>query len=148
MFIAAKRRHTIAHGVSREFLLSFHDDDPTRLYLRRRAGGLSAQRGNVKVWCGVVVPKVRTFLCWKVASRAWIRETRAEAVQNCDDTAFPEIPDSMLLEARGIRTSNVVPSLEVLTTWIDPPWASAIQRPIDKPSPAPPASRDRALSAR
>src|SRR6266567_4915182 len=81
MFIAAKRRHTIAHGVSREFLLSFHDDDPTRLYLRRRAGGLSAQRGNVKVWCGVVVPKVRTFLCWKVASRAWIRETRAEAVQ-------------------------------------------------------------------
>ena len=48
----------------------------------------------------------------------------------------------------GSITKNLLPIPERLSTFKEPKWASAIQRPIDSPMPAPPDSRDRVLSAR
>jgi len=48
----------------------------------------------------------------------------------------------------GSRMRSTEPWPGVLSTSMAPPWASAIHLPIDKPRPAPPISRERALSAR
>ena len=45
--------------------------------------------------------------------------------------------------AMGSRILKVVPSDTADSTSIDPPWASTIERVIDRPRPAPPAWRDR-----
>ena len=51
-------------------------------------------------------------------------------------------------ETAGISTENRDPLSFVLSTVMDPPWRSTIQRAIANPSPAPPPARPRAITTR
>ena len=67
--------------------------------------------------------------------------------KNDDPKNDPEgVPGGQL--ERGRRSVNVLPAPGMLWTSIRPPWASAMVLAMQRPRPAPPASRERAGSTR